>query len=185
MIIRINQGIDGTSAAVFLWSAVGIFLMKKYCIKNPDDNKTVEKSEPVKKYVITKVKKINSANIQAKKQKQKKKKRLLFFVNITFSILLIVNVACNIIHYVKNEESPNQIEEQETVTFSEWSNAKKATEKAEFLDENIVFVIDGYGDYFYTYDEMMIVTAGKGEFSYWAFNKDQAINLGYIAAYRN
>lgn len=36
MIIRINEGIEGTSAAVFLWSGVAYYLMKKYCLDVPN-----------------------------------------------------------------------------------------------------------------------------------------------------
>lgn len=53
--------------------------------------------------------------------------------------------------------------------------------KLNFYDENIVFVIDGYGDYYYTYDQMQTVTQGIGGYSYWAYNKEQAIARGYKA----
>jgi hypothetical protein len=36
MIIRISVGIEGTSAAVFLWSGVAYFLMKKFCLDTPN-----------------------------------------------------------------------------------------------------------------------------------------------------
>ena len=52
-------------------------------------------------------------------------------------------------------------------------------EKSEFLDEYIVFVIDGFGDYYYTYDEMITATKNMDEYVYWAYNKTQAISLGY------
>ena len=56
----------------------------------------------------------------------------------------------------------------------EWSS-----EKAKFLDERIVFVIDGFGNYYYTYDEMISVTQQLDEFEFWAYNTEQAISLGY------
>lgn len=49
--------------------------------------------------------------------------------------------------------------------------------KLDFIDENIVFVIEGYGNYYYTYDCMM--TKVEGEYTYWAYNKEQAISRGY------
>lgn len=49
--------------------------------------------------------------------------------------------------------------------------------KLDFFDENIVFVIDGYGDYYYTYDCM--VDSLDEDYTYWAFNKEQAIYKGY------
>lgn len=53
-------------------------------------------------------------------------------------------------------------------------------EKADFLDENIVFVLDGYGRYYYTYDQVQQVTQGE-KYSYWAYNKEAAISQGYKA----
>lgn len=37
MVIRIELEIDGTSAAVFLWSSIGYFLMKKNCLYSFDN----------------------------------------------------------------------------------------------------------------------------------------------------
>lgn len=56
----------------------------------------------------------------------------------------------------------------------------KNSRKIKFFDENVVFVLDGYGRYYYTYDQMEQVTQGKS-FSYWAYNLEQAIDLGYRA----
>ena len=53
-------------------------------------------------------------------------------------------------------------------------------EKINFYDKNIVFVLDGYGNYYYTYDQMKQVTQGKS-YSYFAYNKEAAIANGYIA----
>ena len=50
--------------------------------------------------------------------------------------------------------------------------------KAEFMDQNIVFVLEGYGDYYYTYDAMMQIT-DSSTFYFWAYNVEQARNLGY------
>ena len=55
-----------------------------------------------------------------------------------------------------------------------------SSEKADFLDQNIVFVIDGFGNYYYTYDEMIAATEQMDEYEYWAYNKEKAIDLGYI-----
>ena len=92
MIIRINAGIDGTSYAVVLWSSIAYFLMKKHCLKDIDDNK------PIKKYVITQVKKTNLPNTQPRKPK--KKKQPLIFVTIALLILLIGSVTYNVCQYI-------------------------------------------------------------------------------------
>lgn len=52
--------------------------------------------------------------------------------------------------------------------------------KIDFFDENIVFVLEGYGNYYYTYDQVEQVTQGKN-FTYWAYNKEAAIANGYRA----
>ncbi len=53
----------------------------------------------------------------------------------------------------------------------------KNENKAKFLDENIVFVINGYGNYYYTYDCVQKITSGS--YTYWAYNKEAAISKGY------
>ena len=49
-------------------------------------------------------------------------------------------------------------------------------EKLEFFDENIVFKIKGYGNYYYTYDCMM--NKVNGSYTYWGYNKEAAISEG-------
>ncbi len=51
-------------------------------------------------------------------------------------------------------------------------------EKLDFFDDSIVFVIDGYGKYYYSYDCMMKKTGDKS-FVFWAYNKEAAIDKGY------
>lgn len=57
---------------------------------------------------------------------------------------------------------------------------RKAESKIDFFDEHVVFVIEGYGNYYYTYDEMIELT-DDGEFTFWAYNEDLAISEGYLA----
>lgn len=52
-------------------------------------------------------------------------------------------------------------------------------EKAKFLDDNIVFVLEGYGNVYYTYDCVQKIT--NGEYTYWAYNIDAAKSKGYKA----
>ena len=49
--------------------------------------------------------------------------------------------------------------------------------KLDLMDEAIVFQIEEYGNYYYTYDCMM-EKVGSSEYSYWAYNKEQAIGRG-------
>lgn len=50
--------------------------------------------------------------------------------------------------------------------------------KLEFFDNNIVFVIKGYENYYFTYD-CMKKKVGLSSYSYWAYNKEQVIGKGY------
>ena len=50
-------------------------------------------------------------------------------------------------------------------------------QKLNFYDNSIVFVIEGFGDYYYSYDCMMQKVSGN--YSYWAFNREAAIDRGY------
>lgn len=67
------------------------------------------------------------------------------------------------------------------VQLSNTTRITEASEKLEFYDENIVFVIDGYGNYYYTYDQMIKVTKDDDYYKYWAVNKEQAQHKGYTA----
>lgn len=130
MIIRINAGLSGTSAAVFLWSTVAFFLMKKRCLKDSDNSK------PIKEPVITEIEEVDLANI--KTQKPKKKKQPLIFVTIALVVLLIVSVTYNIIQYTTIQKCTEGIKyleenvlpeyiidnEEEIASFSEWVNSK-------------------------------------------------------------
>lgn len=50
--------------------------------------------------------------------------------------------------------------------------------KLNFFDNNVVFVIEGFGDYYYSYDCMM-QKVGNNQFRYWAYNREAAIDKGY------
>ena len=125
MIIRLSAGIEGTSYAVVLWSSIAYLLMKKYCLKDSNDNK------PVKRYVVKQIKKVNLSNTQEQKSK---KNRLLIFIIIALSILLVGSVTYNVIQYV---------------------SIKKHTEGIKYLEENVLstFIMDDDEENtFYAYD---------------------------------
>lgn len=52
-------------------------------------------------------------------------------------------------------------------------------DKLDFMDENIVFKIEGFGNYYYTYDCM--ISKVNGPYTYWAYNKEAAISIGLRA----
>lgn len=131
-------------------------------------------------------------NLKSEKTKNKKENNVVLYSIIIALLVIIIGLAIYIINLnnTHNKEINNlklQIStlnnkntklEQEKM--DEWIGKIKNSSKAEFLDENIVFVIDGYGKYYYTYDQMKQVTQGT-EYSYWAYNKEQAIANGYKA----
>lgn len=124
----------------------------------------------------------------------KKKGNGLVIVIIVLSVLVVGLGTLNIVQFISANVYKEQIAELETElenagdTYIVENNNEEYLEywqknhnKLDFYDANIVFVIDGYGDYYYTYDQMEIVTQGIDEYSYWAYNKEQAIYLGYKA----
>lgn len=152
---------------------------------------------------------VQDDNVTQEDEKTERKSEVKWILFCTV-FLLVLSIIYNIIQYVKIDDL---VRESKFVSYPKdyYENYNKAS----FLDKNIVFVIEGYGDYYYTYDEMMrevessnlknyggletsefwsalspekrMELLGKynGEFSYWAFNKEQAIALGYKAAFRN
>ncbi len=157
-IIRIENGMDGNSAAVFLWSFVAYKVMKKLCLVIDGEAAQEAPCE-------------TSPDVQEPKKIEPK------FVIIALSILLAISIGCNISQFSQAASADNT-GHTEYILPDDYYEAK---EKAEFYDETIVFVIEGYGDYYFTYNQMMHVTANDESFTYWAYNKEQAISLGYTA----
>lgn len=142
--------------------------------------------------------KFKKCNIISKKDVKDAKKKdinynaiLIVLYSLIIAIFLFVGIY-SLVNYInslkmKVETSQNSYNRLKTryETLSE-KYSKKETEylskerKIEFFDEHVVFVIEGYGNYYYTYDEMEQVTQGKN-YSFWAYNIDQAKNLGYKA----
>ena len=102
---------------------------------------------------------------------------------VSIGVLITVGVM-KINDYKEQLDSKNKVIIQKNKKISEYEtkiwvyDTLDYQEKAEFLDENIVFVLDGYGKYYYTYDQVQQVTQGK-EYSYWAYNTEAAISKGY------
>ena len=120
-------------------------------------------------------------------KRQKKKKHM----NVVLIILLILSVVCNAVFitlYIlevdinKENELVGYQDSNSSGSFAEnvirGKEERDALMKAGFLDENIVFVIEGFGDYYYTYDCMM-EKVGDNQYTYWAYNRENAIYLGY------
>ena len=77
-------------------------------------------------------------------------------------------------------ETDNVIPEKKVITDPQKNNTiEKTEEKASFLDEFIVFTIEGDDKHYYTYDQMMEATDKYDEFSFYAYNIDHAKSLGF------
>lgn len=104
---------------------------------------------------------------------------LIIIASIGVNTLLISNLN----EYKKEYENENSILKDE-IKYLESANSliKKISEgyqaDSEFLNENIAIVIQGYGNYYYTYDcvQKMI---GDEEYSFRAYNIPTAIAQGY------
>lgn len=117
----------------------------------------------------------------------------LTIASLIFNGALIVCVIALVIMYAnKNQEVENLYVDLEVKDDEMWSyksdsenledllNGKTyyyVKNKLDLMDEAIVFEIEGYGNYYYTYDCMM-KKVGSSEYSYWAYNKEQAIGRG-------
>lgn len=150
----------------------------KFCINCGgalEEIKAQEKNEIVE---------IGSTQIQEKEIVYKSNLKIVIALIVSFLLLIGTIVTIGIIEINKYKEEIDlkdriiSNKNDELYEYQIEDNTNK--EKADFLDENIVFVLDGYGNYYYTYDQVQQVTQGK-EYSYWAYNREAAISQGYKA----
>ena len=207
-IIRIEQGnTTSTGAAVFLYYFVNraILLKPKNDVTNKRECSETKMSLSSKEEIIDEKNPnlIYGEDVKVKKEQTIAKERIKevekedTLVNDNKALYIIVFVLLAIIiglsiYTVNAKIQVDDLESKISKLKSENSKLKDERDdyfidsitngvKADFLDENIVFVIDGYGRYYYTYDQMEQVTQGIGEYSYWAYNKEAAISKGYKA----
>lgn len=110
---------------------------------------------------------IDKKKPKIKNLKEKKYKRLFIIFVILFSISIIINLFQYLNYTFINEEYEYELRNNNTLQ-----------EKVDFFNDNIAFVIDKNSNYYYNYDCLQSVMNGK-EYSFWAYNKKQAINRGY------
>lgn len=155
-------------------------ILEEYAQKEKKTKKTYEKIE--KKEIIEEPINIKSA-----------KNNKLTITSLIFNGALIVCIIVLGIMYVnKNQEVEDLYVDLELKDEAMWSYKSDSEDledllngktyyyvknKLDLMDEAIVFEIDGYGNYYYTYDCMM-KKVGSSEYSYWAYNKEQAIGRG-------
>ena len=105
---------------------------------------------------------------------------------IAIGILVITNVVTLLMYLAKKNDVEKCLDNEEfdqskcEIIMDDLSDGNSWTytrDKLEFYDENIVFVIKGYGNYYYSYDCVQKIT--DGEYDFWAYNKEAAVLNGY------
>ena len=141
---------------------------------------------------ITDVKK-ESTYIKKNKRTTNDKNRLIASVSIMINIILVIAIIVVVVmlkqenawldesYYKNKKEYESKIDSmyEECAYVTEDSCKEKYSteiEKAEFLDESIVFEVKELGNYYYTYDCMM--KKAPSEFTYWAYNIEAAKSEG-------
>lgn len=184
LIFRIISGGPGGAAPTYIWSSVAYLLMKKKCLKEDTTNED-EEIEIIEEEVpeVIEIKEEKKEKIKEKKKHSKKKSVGAIITICILSFLLILSLCLNFYQFDKvktlEEEPKNYVVEYKDDKYESYYNRNH--EKLDFYDEHIVFVIDGYGDYYFTYEQMNHVTSDDEEFEFWAYNEEAAINLGYHA----
>ena len=132
----------------------------------------IKESEIIKEFQITK--------------KRKHKINILLIIaiisiignGVLFSLYLIEKNNIKEKEIVKHEECDNDCPYSPTADLITHGSSTYTKDKLDFIDKNIVFVIEGQGNYYYNYDCMM-KKMGSSEFTYWAYNKEAAQSEGY------
>lgn len=166
------------------------YINKKYLLKDTSSKKPEQKTEnkivPAEKN--KKTKKVEKAE---KKKEINYNAILITLTSLLVAVLLFIGIY-SLVDYINSlkrqitsyETSYNSLKTMYRSLSREYS--EKKTEyllkdiKINFFDTYIVFVLDGYGNYYYTYDQMEQVTNGNSvPFS--AYNISSAIANGYKA----
>lgn len=164
------------------------YINKKYLLKDTSLKKSKQKKE--NKIVPTEKPKATKKAERTKKNKEINYNAILItLTSLLVAVLLFIGIY-SLVDYINSlksqiatsQNSYNRIKSNYEKLQSEYSEKKmeyfKKDIKLNFYDENIVFVLRGYGNYYYTYDEVQQVTQGKA-YTGKAYNKEQAIGLGY------
>ena len=156
-------------------------------------NKTEEKSKNVEENLSNEKKEIAKSK-EKKKTKQKNSNKSLLIV-LAISIILnivLIGFTFNLNYKIKEQEETIERKSSDLFDLSVERNSLKISlnnilggktelymqKKLNFFDDNIVFVIDGYGNYYSNYD-CMLQRVGNNNYNYWAYNKNAAIGKGY------
>ncbi len=96
---------------------------------------------------------------------------------IAAGVVALILAAVLVVQSGKLNNAYATIDDQENTIATLQNEVYTYQEKSDFLDENIVFVVDGDDVYYHSYDSTAFQTAT----SYYAMNTNLAIYYGYIA----
>ena len=103
---------------------------------------------------------------------------IILFITNLISIALFINTNNKLKTIKKECDTAEQAHEHILGLLTKHQGWGYTMDKINFYDENIVFVIEEYGNYYYNYDCFKKLTMNQ-EFTYWAYNKEAAIYHGY------
>ena len=173
-IIRINAGDTGTSSAVFLWSAVAYWIMKKILLKDRAKDEV-----PINPYVEG-YEEVYEDDLVSLFQSAKKARKYKVAI-VVMSFLLALSLGLNVYQVIVQSELVDEVEYQVSIQSEleyelEQSQEKleQSQEKLKFFDEYVVFVEDDDTLFYHTYE----CERFKGEY-FWAYNINLAIDNGY------
>lgn len=118
------------------------------------------------------------ANVKTKNEVPKKPNKKGRKIDIPFILCLILIFACGLFCIMWIIEK-NNVKIQYKTEYKECESECPIydKQKLKFYDDSIVFVIEGFGNYYYTYDCMMQKV--NSNYTYWAYNREAAIAKGY------
>lgn len=137
-------------------------------------------------------KKISLEEYETKKKKEEKKlkpeqkNKLLLPLEILI-VLFGCSLICIVLLLIKFVINKNNLSSEQELVESYKEDLDRLVgdkdvdyieDKLNFFDESVVYVIEGFGNYYYSYDCMM-KKVGNNEFSYLAYNPETAQNKGY------
>lgn len=185
-------GVGAAGSSVFLWSYVAYRMLARKCSKKVSDDCFENISDSQAPLEEADLVEENVAD-----QSDAPPRRVVSKAVIVLSSILLLSAAFNIVclltinNYNKEMDYLKYKAESEKDTANavagKYRKLKKehesyvedTEEKMKALDKVVVYVLDGYGNYYYTYDQVQIVTEGADEYSYWVYIKEDAISQGY------
>lgn len=162
-IIRLSAGDTGTSSAVFLWSAVAYWIMKKILVR-----KNTETEATIKQHTDNHAEPVNPFQYIYKKEKYYK-----IAIGV-MAILFALSLGLNLYQGGLVAEAENNAKQLENELNHSQSVSDLNAEKLEFYDEVIVFVEDDNTNLYHKYE----CNRFKGNY-FWAYNIELAISLEY------